>query len=127
MVAFYKVTCPVCQMAAPKISQLAEAYPGRVVAVGQDPLAELEVFSADYDLSVPSTPDLAPYPVSAAYGVGVVPTLFLVGEDDTVVDTVQSWDREGINRISAELAELTGAASAVISDPSDGLPLFRPG
>jgi len=127
VVAFYKVTCPVCQIAAPKISRLAEAYPGHVVAVGQDPTAELEVFSADYDFSVQSTPDLAPYPVSAAYGVEVVPTLFLVGEDDTVADAVQSWDREGINRISTELAELIGAESVVISSPSDGLPAFRPG
>ena len=34
---FYKVTCPVCQLAAPKVAEFQRAYPGRIVGVGQDP------------------------------------------------------------------------------------------
>ena len=34
---FYKVTCPVCQMAAPKVEAFEEAYPGTILGIGQDP------------------------------------------------------------------------------------------
>lgn len=126
-VAFYKVTCPVCQMAAPKIDALGRAYPGRVVGVGQDPNGELERFGREFGMAVPAVPDLPPYDVSNAFGIETVPTVVLVGADGTVVDMVVSWDRDGYNRVSARLAELAGAEPVVVSEPSDGLPPFRPG
>ena len=126
-VVFYKVTCPVCQMAAPKVDVLGRAYPGRVVGVGQDPNGELERFGREWGMAVPAVPDLPPYDVSNAFGIETVPTVILVGGDGTVVDTVVSWDRDGYNRVSARLAELTGEEPVVVSEPSDGLPPFRPG
>ena len=50
-VVFYKVTCPVCQMAAPKVQALADAFPGRVTPVGQDPPARLEPFAEEYGMT----------------------------------------------------------------------------
>ena len=126
-VVFYKVTCPVCQMAAPKVDVLGRAHPGRVVGVGQDPDGELERFGREFGMKVPAVPDLPPYDASNAFGIETVPTVVLVGADGTVVDTVVSWDRDGYNRISARLAELTGEDPVVVSEPSDGLPPFRPG
>jgi thiol-disulfide isomerase/thioredoxin len=125
-VFFYKVTCPVCQMAAPKAQGLLEAYPGRVVGVGQDPEEKLVAFDREYGMAIPWVPDVPPYDVSNAYGVRVVPTVFVV-QDSTVIDTVESWDRDGYNRLSRRLAELTGSDHAEISNPGDGLPPFRPG
>ncbi len=124
---FYKVTCPVCQMAAPKVDILARAYPGHVVGIGQDPPPELERFSEEYGMGIPATPDLPPYDVSNDYGIESVPTLVLVDADGSVVDTVASWDRGAYNRASELLATLLGTEPVVVSDPSDGLPAFRPG
>ena len=56
-----------------------------------------------------------------------VPTLFLVDADGVVDDVVQSWDRDGYNRVSERLAELTGSPYPEISDEDDGFPSFRPG
>jgi hypothetical protein len=56
-----------------------------------------------------------------------VPTLFVVDGGGIVADVVESWDREGYNRASRTLAGLLGADAVVISEPSDGLPEFRPG
>jgi thiol-disulfide isomerase/thioredoxin len=126
-VVFYKVTCPVCQMAAPKIGQLRSAYEGRVVGVGQDPLHELEAFARQFGMAVRTIPDLPPYEISDAYGIDVVPTVVLVGGDGVVVDTVVSWDREGYNRVSARLAKLAGVQPLVVSTEQDGLPALRPG
>jgi peroxiredoxin len=126
-IVFYKVTCPVCQMAAPKVDLLAGAYPGRVVAVGQDPEAELAEFRHAHGLDVPTSSDLAPYPLSEAFGIQVVPTLFVIDDDGVVVEVVESWDRDGFNNASRRLAELLGVEAAVISEEGDGLPPFRPG
>jgi len=127
LLAFYKVTCPVCQMAAPVIQALADRHPEAVVPLGQDPTQKLASFAGEYGLRQPAIPELAPYEMSDAYGVASVPTLFLVGEDGTVLDTVESWSRDGYNRVAERLAELTGTTYEPVSEPGDGLPPFRPG
>jgi peroxiredoxin len=126
-VFFYKVTCPVCQMAAPMVQRFEAAYQGRIVGIGQDPREKLASFEDEFGMTFRSLVDPPPYDVSNAYGIEVVPTTFLVDAEEAILDTVESWDREGLNRISGRLAELTGADYAEISNPSDGLPIFRPG
>jgi hypothetical protein len=125
-VVFYKVTCPVCQMAAPAIERLAQAYPGRVFGVGQDPPAKLAAFGSTYGLTLPTTEDPPPYPASRAYGIRVVPTVVLV-EAGSVADVVESWDRDRLNSLSRRLAESLGLENRPVSEPGDGLPVFRPG
>ncbi|MDP9296220.1 MAG: redoxin domain-containing protein [Actinomycetota bacterium] len=124
---FYKVTCPVCQMAAPKAQAMEEAYPGTVVGIGEDPPDALAAFGEQYGMALPSVTDEEPFPASDSYGISSVPTLFLVDVNGVIEDVVQSWDRQGFNRVSARLAELTGSPYVEISDAADGLPSFRPG
>ena len=124
---FYKVTCPVCQMAAPYADRFERAYPGRITGIGQDDEGDLAQFSKTHEMSFRSLADLEPYPVSDAYGIEAVPTLFLVGEDGKILDAAESWDRDGFNRISEELSELVGEKYVPISEEGDGLPAFRPG
>jgi thiol-disulfide isomerase/thioredoxin len=126
VVFFFKVTCPTCQIAAPKVQAFEEAYPGRILGVGQDPKEKLLVFAREFGMTFRSVPDVDPFDMSNQWGIGVVPTTFLV-EGDTVVDTVESWDRDGLNEISKRLADMTGSAYRQISDSGDGLPPFRPG
>ena len=124
---FYKVTCPTCQMAAPTMRRFDEAFPGRVIGVGQDPVSALERFSDEHDMGIASIEDSHPYRTSDAYGVGSVPTLFLVGDDGRVLESVAGWDRAGFNHVAATLAELTGSDAALVSTPDDGRPDFKPG
>lgn len=123
---FYKVTCPVCQMAAPKVERFSAAHPGRVVGVGQDPPGKLAAFGSTYGLTFDTSEDPPPYPASDAYGIEVVPTLVLVA-GGVVVDLVESWDRDGLNALAHQLSELTGEQEVPISTAGDGLPPFRPG
>jgi len=88
---------------------------------------ELESFTQAYGMEIASVPDLPPYDVSNAYGIGSVPTLFLVGPEGTVLESVGAWDREGFNRVSARLAELVGAEPVLVSEEGDGRPAFQPG
>ena len=125
-IVFYKVSCPVCRMAAPKVQALADGYPDRVTAVGQDPPDRLSAFGEAYGMRVAPIVDLPPYAASEAYGVRTVPTVFLV-DDGAVVDTVEGWDRAGFNRVAERLADLTGSEYRPVSEAGDGLPPFRPG
>jgi len=124
---FFKVTCPTCQLSAPKMRGFEEAYPGRVIGIGQDPEVSLARFSKDYDMSIASVEDAPPYRVSDAYAVVSVPTLYLVGADGRILESVGAWDRAGFNSVSERLAELTSSPAALISVPGDGLPEFKPG
>lgn len=123
---FYKVTCPVCQLAAPKVQSFESAYPGRIVGIGQDAPEKLHDFARHYGLTFGSNTDTPPYPVSDAYGIRVVPTTFLVAHG-TIEAVAESWDRDGLNDLSARLARLIGVEPVPISVAGDGLPPFRPG
>ena len=124
---FYKVTCPTCQMAAPTMRAFDRAFPERVVGIGQDPVSKLERFSERFDMGISSVEDAPPYVVSDAYRIESVPTLYLVGSDGRVLESVGAWDRDGFNRVAATLAELTGAEPVLVSTPDDGRPDFKPG
>lgn len=120
LLVFFKVTCPVCKMVAPKVKALAGAGM-RVVAVGEDPPPALVRYAQEQDQPVLTLSEPPPYEVSTAFGVSAVPSLFLVDDDGVVVDSVGAWDREGWNRLSQR------AGGPPVSQPGDGLPPFRPG
>jgi hypothetical protein len=119
-VLFYKVTCPTCQLAAPVAERLYRADPDAFVAVGQDPPNRIDEFANELGTTFPTIPEAPPYPVSEAWGVRTVPTLFVV-EQGRVADVIESWDREAWNRASERLV------GEAVSHQGDGLPPFRPG
>jgi len=123
---FYKVTCPTCQMAAPMMGRFEQAFPGRVVGVGQDPAPTLARFTEEFGLGIASIEDAPPYAISDAYAIESVPTLYLVDEG-RVLDAVGAWDRGGFNRVAASLADRLGAPPVLVSTADDGLPEFKPG
>ena len=124
---FFKVTCGTTRLATPAIERLAGAYPGIVFGVGQDDRAALDAFAETFGLSMPLVSDLAPSVASDAYGIESAPTAVAIGADGAVLDVAQSWDRAAWNRLSAALAAAAGAPAAVVSEPGDGLPEFKPG
>lgn len=124
---FYKVTCPTCRVAAPVMPAFERAFPGRVLGVGQDPEPELARFAADHDLGITSIEDAPPYRLSDAYAIESVPTLYLIGDDGRIAESVGAWDRAGFNRVAAGLAERLGGEPIVVSTEDDGLPDFKPG
>jgi thiol-disulfide isomerase/thioredoxin len=125
-VFFYKVTCPTCQIAAPVAERLYGTFPDHFVALAQDPADRVAEFEQEYGTTFDSVSDEPPYELSDAYGIEVVPTLFLV-EDGVVTDVAESWDREGWNRLGSGLAGALAQSVAPLSEEGDGLPPFRPG
>jgi peroxiredoxin len=124
---FFKVTCSTTQLATPAIERLAQAFPGKVVGVGQDPPDALDRFAGEYGLSVPLVADLDPYEASDAYGIESAPTAVAVDAEGRVLDVAESWDRDAWNRLAAALAGEIQTSVPTVSNPGDGLPDFKPG
>ena len=121
VLAFFKVSCPVCKMVAPMLTKLSEGG-ARVVAVGQDPPEAIAQYRDSEGQRVPSVSEPAPYEVSEAYGLEAVPTLFLVGPDGGIQEALPGWNRDTWNELAATLG-----LTEPLSTPDDGLRPFRPG
>lgn len=121
VLAFFKVSCPVCKMVAPMLTKMGDAGV-RVMAVGEDPPSAISAYSEAQNQRVPSLSQPPPYSVSAAYGLEAVPTIFLVGPDGEIQRAIAGWNRDTWNELAAE-----AGASEPLSTPDDGLRPFRPG
>ncbi len=107
LLAFFKVTCPVCQYAMPLVERLHKVFKGKaqVVGVSQHPKKETQQFLREYGLSMPVLlDDPESYPASNAYGLTNVPTLFLIAPDGTIEVSSVGWSRKDFETISRELA-----------------------
>jgi peroxiredoxin len=117
VLAFFKVSCPTCQYAFPFLERLYRAYGNRgvkLVGVSQNDAKETVAFAKDFGLTFPLLlDDMRSYPVSNAYGLTNVPTIFWVAQDGENEVSSVGWvkaDFESINRKMAENAKIGLAA-----------------
>ena len=117
VVAFFKVSCPTCQYAMPFLERLHKAYKDKgvkLVGVSQNDVNETAAFCKDFGLSFPMLlDDTRTYPVSNAYGLTNVPTIFWIAEDGEIEVSSVGWvkaDFELINRKMAEIGKITPTA-----------------
>lgn len=120
VIVFFKVTCPVCHMVAPVVTAMADGGVP-VVAVGQDPPASLLRYARDKGQGAATLSEVAPYPVSSAFGVSSVPSLFAVAAGGGVTEAIGGWDRDRWNAVAV------AHGAPPVSHEGDGLPIFRPG
>ena len=121
VLAFFKVTCPVCKMVAPMLTKMAEAGV-RVVAVGQDPPDAITAFAESENQKVPALAEPAPYRVSESFDLEAVPSIFLIGQDGEIQQAIAGWNRDTWNALAA-----AAGMTEPVSTPDDGLRPFRPG
>jgi peroxiredoxin len=78
--ALFKVSCPVCQWTLPFLERLAKSDNVEVVAISQDGLRATEDFRNRFGVTFTTLLDKPEngYPVSNAFGIATVPSLFLV-------------------------------------------------
>jgi peroxiredoxin len=108
VLAFFKVTCPVCQYAMPFLERIYRAHPGKaqIVAVSQHPRKETQLFLREYDITMPVLlDDPEHYPASNAYHLTNVPTVFLIAPGGEIEVSSVGWDRKDIEKINRRVAE----------------------
>jgi peroxiredoxin len=130
-VVFFKVSCPVCQMALPFHERLHQAYKGKnvqVVGVSQDSASDTAAFAKKFGITFPiALDDTKKYPASNAYGLTNVPTLFLISPDGEIEISSVSWSRDELEAVSERLAAASGSTRKEIVHSSDNVPSFKPG
>jgi peroxiredoxin len=130
VLAFFKISCPVCQFTFPFLQRISERLTGKsasVIGVSQDDARSTKEFNQEYCVKFPVLLDGADYPVSNAYGLTTVPTIFLIATDGTVKVGCMGFDRKALETIAGELAEHQKLASAPLFRPDEIVPDFKPG
>jgi peroxiredoxin len=120
--AFFKVSCPVCQYAFPFLERLFKAYGNKhvtLVGISQNNARDTAAFNEEFGITFPTLlDDTQTYPVSNAYGLTNVPTIFWIAQDGTIEISSVGWIRKDIEDIGRKMAK-AGASTP--------LPLFKPG
>ncbi len=128
--AFFKVSCPVCQFTFPFLERLHKRYGGDGVTflgISQDDARATQKFAKEYGVTFPLLLDENGYPVSNAYGLTNVPTVFLIETDGTVKISCMGFDKKDLETIAANLAERKKISLAPLFRPDEVIPANKPG
>jgi peroxiredoxin len=130
--AFYKISCPVCQFAFPFLERLHKRYGGdgaTFLGISQDDARDTKEFVKEFGTTFPMLLDekAKGYIVSNAYGLTMVPTIFLVEPDGTVKISSMGFDKKDLESIGAALAERKKMAPAALFRADESVPANKPG
>jgi len=82
VLAFFKASCPTCQYAFPFLERLHKAYQQRgytLVGISQNDAKDTAAFNKEFGVTFPVLlDDTQKYPVSNAYGLTNVPSIFWI-------------------------------------------------
>src|ERR1700751_6222343 len=114
VLAFFKVSCPTCQYAFPLYERLYKAYQNRNIAllgVSQNDSKDTAAFAKEFGVTFPILlDDTKRYPVSNAYGLTNVPTLFWIATDGEIELSRVGWSQTGFVRIHRKKGEAAASA-----------------
>ncbi len=131
VLAFFKVSCPVCQYAFPFLQRLEQAYGHkgvRIIGVSQDDPKQSAAFTKEFGVTFPVLLDeREKYPVSNAYGLTNVPTSFWVAPDGEIEVSSVGWVKADFLEINRKMAESGKTAPATVFKPGEDVRDFRAG
>ena len=109
---FFKASCPVCQFTLPFLERISTGPALRFVAISQDDEETTLRFNERFGVAFLTLIDgPAPrYPASDAYGIGSVPSLFVVEADGRVSKSFAGFSKKEMEALGARA----------------GIPPFRP-
>jgi peroxiredoxin len=127
LLAFFKVSCPVCQFEFPYLERLHRGYPKIPIwAVSQDDLDATVAFRRMYGITFPTLLDQH-LSSTVEYGLTNVPSVFLIGNDKKVRQAIFGFDKVELEKLNLELAMIAGVSSKPLFSSADEVPLLRPG
>jgi len=131
VLAFFKVSCPTCQYAFPFLERLERAYGHqgvRIIGVSQNDPKETAAFTKEFGITFPVLlDDTHKYPVSNAYGLTNVPTIFWIAADGEIELSSVGWLKADFSEINRKMAEFGKTAPATLFQPGEDVRDFRAG
>jgi len=130
VVAFFKISCPVCQFTMPFLERLHERYAGdgaSVIGVSQDDARSTKEFNQEYGVTFPTLVDDEGYPASNAYGLTNVPTIFLIAPGGKVKVSCMGFSKGDLEQIAAELSQHKKMQAQPFFRKDEIVPAYKPG
>src|SRR5580704_9483521 len=97
VLAFFKISCPVCQYAFPFFERMYQANRDAnttVLGISQDSARDTGTFLKKFGVTFPvALDDPNGYAVSNAYGITNVPTLFYIASSGEIEVSSVSWSK----------------------------------
>ena len=121
LLAFFKVTCPICQLAFPFLERI-HAAGFRVYGISQNDAEQTHEFNLEFGITLPTLLDTeeSGFPVSNDYGISSVPTMFLVESNGTVARVIEGWNKKEIEWLGSQMGIL-------VIRRGERVPEFKPG
>ena len=131
VLAFFKVSCPVCQYAFPFYERMFQAHRNDNVSflgVSQDKAKDTQLFMKKFGVTFPiALDDPKDYAVSNAYGLTNVPTLFYIEPGGEIEISSVSWSKTEVEAINQKLAALRRQPPALLWRKGEDVRDFRAG
>jgi len=131
VLAFFKISCPVCQYAFPFLQRIYQAHAARgatIIGISQDNKRDTLSFMKEFGVTFPVLlDDSNSYPVSNAYGITNVPTVFWIGQDGQIEISSVGWSRKDIEQIHRRMSEMNGSGAISLFKPGEDVRDFRAG
>lgn len=130
VVAFFKVSCPVCQFTFPFLERLHDTYGETkltIWGISQDDATDTKDFCKEFDITLPMLNDDEGYPASNAYGLTNVPSIFLIEPGGKVKVSCVGFDKAQLEAIARELARFSQTTPIPLFQPGESVPAHKPG
>lgn len=130
--AFFKVNCPVCQLAFPYLERMYKAYAASekftLVGISQNDPGDTQDFNRKFGVTFPTLlDDSRKYPASNAYGLTNVPSVFLISSEGEVEFSIVGWSKKDFEQLNRNLAQVSGVSPAPLFKPGEQVPDHKPG
>ena len=122
LIAFFKISCPVCQYTFPFLERLARSNNIEIVGISQDDLESTEEFRNELGVTFITLLDekRKGYPASNAFGITHVPSLFLVEPGGGISLAGEGFARRDLEAVGA-------IAGVKPFEPGEKVPEFKAG
>ncbi|MBI1850449.1 MAG: TlpA family protein disulfide reductase [Planctomycetes bacterium] len=130
VLAFFKATCPTCQLAMPFLDRLFRAVEGKPIrfwGIAQEEKVEAHRFSVDFGVTFPLALDLKPYRVSRSYGLTHVPVVYVVEPNGDVSRRVEGFVKREYAALAFDLSRRLGVPPFELFQPGERVPELQPG
>ena len=130
VLAFFKVSCPVCKFTFPFLERVFKQYgSGDVsfVGVSQDNASASRDFARELGVTFPILIDEAGFQVSNAYNLTSVPTFFLINPEGKVQVASEGFGKAEMEAIADALADRRNITRSPVFRTDESIPAYKPG
>lgn len=106
---------------------MATGGPVAIVAISQDDPDVTSTFNQRLGVHLDTLYDPPPWKASRALGLTNVPTIFLVGSDGKIRETLVGFLKGKMEEFARHAAALAGHPEGTLFGPSDQVPEIKPG